>query len=105
MPDAYSVALTPGALADIDRLDRFLRDRNPAAANRLLDTFTTAFVRLAENPLDSPLNLSSMLRARIVPFGRRGYVCLYAVRGRTVIVVRLFHTRENWQAESENAPS
>ena len=35
MPDPHEVALTPEALADLDRLDRFLRDKNPPAANRL----------------------------------------------------------------------
>ena len=35
-----TVALTPGALADLDRLDTFLRRKNPAAADRMLTAVT-----------------------------------------------------------------
>ena len=98
MPDAYTVTLTPGALSDIERLDHFLRDKNPAAANRMLAAFDTAFARLAINPLDSPAVPQTTLRARIVRFGKGGYVCLYAVRERAVTVARLFNGREDWLA-------
>ncbi len=40
MPDPCRVALTPGALADLDRLDSFLRPKNPPAADRMLATLT-----------------------------------------------------------------
>ena len=96
MPDAYTVTLTPGALSDIERLDHFLRDKNSTAANRMLTAFNNAFARLASSPLDSPAVPQTTLRARIVRFGKGGYVFLYAVRGRAVIVVRLFHGREDW---------
>ena len=98
MPDTYTLTLTPGALSDIDRLDHFLRAKNPAAANRMLAAFNTVFARLAATPLDSPVVLQTNLRARIVRFGKGGYVCLYAERGRAVIVTRLFHGREDWLA-------
>ena len=98
MPDTYSVALSPGALSDLDRLDRFLREKNPAAADRMLTTFNTAFARLAENPIDSPAVSTTTLRTRIVRFGKGGYICLYSVHDSTVIVARLFHAREDWQA-------
>ena len=35
MSAPYTLALTPGALADLDRLDTFLRRKNPAAADRM----------------------------------------------------------------------
>ncbi len=98
MPDAYSVALSPGALSDLDRLDRFLREKNPPAADRMLTTFNTAFERLAENPFDNPVLATTTLRARIARFGKGSYVCLYRVQEYDVIVARLFHARENWQA-------
>ena len=99
MPDTYTVALTPGALDDLDRLDRFLRDKNPPAANRMLTAFNATFARLAENPFDSPALHATPLRARTVRFGQRGYVCLYEVRGRTILIARLFHARENWKPD------
>lgn len=70
MPEAYTVALTPGALADLDRLDRFLRQKNPAAADRMFQAFDTAFARLAENPFVSPALPTTTLRARTVRFGK-----------------------------------
>ena len=95
MPAPYDVALTPGALGDIDRLDRFLRDKSLAAANRMLGAFEAAFGQLAANPFASPTVAGSALRAKVVRFGRDGYVRLYEVRGRTVLVARLFHGRED----------
>jgi plasmid stabilization system protein ParE len=97
MPDTYTVALTPGALSDLDRLDTFLREKNPAAADKMQSAFDAAFTRLAENPFDSPALASKTPRARTVRFGKGGYICLYEVRGRTVLIARLFHDRENWQ--------
>lgn len=100
MPDAYTVALTPGALSDLDRLDRFLREKNPPAADRMLATFTTAFERLAENPFDSPILPTAQLRARTVRFGQGGYICLYRVTDQTILVARLFHAREDWHRQA-----
>jgi plasmid stabilization system protein ParE len=103
MPDAYTVTLTPGALSDIDRLDQFLRDKNPTAANRMLAAFNATFARLAESPFDSPVARPTPLRARIVRFGQGGYVCLYRVTGGAVVVARIYHTREDWRAGDEGA--
>lgn len=96
LPDAYAVTLTPGALSDLDRLDRFLREKNPAAANRMLAAFNSAFQRLTENPFDSPSRPTESIRARIVRFGKGGYICLYRVNDRNVTVARLFHAKEDW---------
>ncbi len=94
MPDTHQVALTPEALADLDRLDRFLRDKNPAAANRLSLALDAALRRLASSPrLGSPV--SPDLRALVVRFGRRGYVVLYQVRPGLVLVARIHHARED----------
>jgi plasmid stabilization system protein ParE len=101
MSDTYKVTLTPGALSDLDRLDQFLRGKNPSAANRMLAAFNVAFTRLSENPLDNPFFPSTTLRARIVRFGKGGYICLYKVEGRSVFVARLFHAREDWQPINE----
>ena len=95
MPTPYDVALTPGALGDIDRLDRFLREKSPAAANRMLGAFEAAFDQLAANPFVSPAVAGTALRAKVVRFGRDGYVCLFEVRGQTLLVARLFHGRED----------
>jgi plasmid stabilization system protein ParE len=101
MPEAYRVTLTPSALADLDRLDTFLREKNSAAADRMLAAFDMAFTRLSENPFDCPAISGMGLRARVVRFGKGGYACLYRVSGQAVIVARLFHAREDWQSRQE----
>jgi plasmid stabilization system protein ParE len=103
MPDAYSVALSPGALSDLDRLDSFLREKNAPAADRMLTMFNTAFAHLSENPFDSPVIPTSALRARIARFGKASYVCLYQVQEHNIVVARLFHAREDWQAWDASA--
>lgn len=96
MPDTYTVTLTPGALADIDRLDQFLREKNPAAANKMLVALETTFLHLSENPFAGPAFSTSTLRARTVRFGKGGHIYLYDIRGPSVVVARLFHAREDW---------
>jgi plasmid stabilization system protein ParE len=95
MPAPYTLALTPGALADLDRLDQFLRQRNPAAADRMLTAIINALTRLTSHPLSGRPLPASPLRALIVRFGKGGYVCLYEVRDHMVLVARVFHARED----------
>jgi hypothetical protein len=63
----------------------------------MLGAFNAAFTRLSGRPFDSPAIPAANLRARIVRFGKDGYVCLYQVGECTVLVARLFHAREDWQ--------
>jgi addiction module RelE/StbE family toxin len=96
MPTPYEVALTPDALADLDRLDQFLRDKNPKAADRMLAAIDAGLTRLCTMPLVGRPVRASSLRALIVRFGQGSYVCLYEVRGALVLVARVFHGREDW---------
>jgi plasmid stabilization system protein ParE len=96
MPTPYKVALTPGALADMDRLDQFLREKNPAAADRMLEALNAGFTRLSTMPLAGRPVPASTLRALIVRFGKGRYVCLYDMRDQQVRVARVFHGREDW---------
>ena len=103
MPAPYDVALTPEALADLDRLDHFLREKNPAAADRMLSTIDAGLTRLTTTPHTGRPIPASTLRVLIVRFGKGSYVCLYRVTGRAVIVARLYHTREDWWAGDADA--
>jgi plasmid stabilization system protein ParE len=96
MPTPYDVALTAGALADLDRLDQFLREKNPVSADRMLAALNAGLIRLATTPFIGRPVPASTLRALIVRFGKGSYVCLYAVRGQQVIVARVFHGRADW---------
>ncbi len=101
MPAPYQVALTPGALADLDRLDQFLRAKNPATADRMLAAIHTSLSRLSTMPLTGRPIPQSSLRALVVRFGKGGYVCLYEVREQMVLVARVFHGREDRKAGEE----
>jgi plasmid stabilization system protein ParE len=97
MPTPYDVALTPGALADVDRLDQFVREKNPAAADRMLEALNAGFTRLSTMPHVGRPVPTSTLRALIVRFGQGSYVCLYEVQDKQVILARVFHGREDWR--------
>jgi plasmid stabilization system protein ParE len=96
MPAPHDVALTPGALADLERLDHFLRGKNPAAADRMLAAINAGLSRLSTMPLVGRPVPATTLRALIVRFGKGSYVCLYRVQGHRVLVARVFHGREDW---------
>ncbi|MGQ0564154.1 MAG: type II toxin-antitoxin system RelE/ParE family toxin [Gemmobacter sp.] len=95
MPASYEVALISSALADLDRLDCFLRDKNPIAANRMLAAIKVAVMRLSTMPLIGRPVPETALRAMVVRFGKGSYVCLYEVREQKVLVARVFHERED----------
>lgn len=92
------VRLTLEALEDLKRLQAFLIEKDPAAAARAVDAIETSFELLGHSPFscrkawpgDRPL-----LRELVIPFGRSGYVALFAIEGPgqvTVLAVR--HQRE-----------
>ena len=95
MPASYEVTLTPSALGDVERLYQFLRDKNPAAADRMLTAIKVTIARLSTMPLVGRPLPETVLRALVVRFGKGGYVCVYEVTGRSVLVARVFHGRED----------
>jgi plasmid stabilization system protein ParE len=97
MPAPYDVALTPEALADLNRLDHFLREKNPTAADRMLGAINAGLARLSTSPHVGRPIPASTLRALIVRFGQSSYVCLYQIQEVAVIVARVFHSREDWK--------
>ena len=94
----YRVRLTLEAVEDMKRLQAFLIDKDPAAADRALDAIEAAFELLEYSPFscrkawpgDRPL-----LRELLIPFGNAGYVALFEIddpRHVTILAVR--HQRE-----------
>jgi len=94
----YRVRLTLEAVEDLKRLQAFLIDKDPAAADRALDAIEAAFELLEYSPFscrkawpgDRPL-----LREVLIPFGDAGYVALFEIddpRHVTILAVR--HQRE-----------
>ena len=91
-----SVRLLPGAVEDLRRLDTFLRAKNPIAANKLSLTLDQALKRLGRYPkLGRVLPEHPPFYELPVPFGARGYAVRYRFNGADVIVVRVWHARED----------
>ena len=75
------VLWTPRALADVQRLHRFLAARNADAARRAVATLRGSVRILAEQPaVGRPVDgMAPEFREWIIAFGDSGYVLIYRV--------------------------
>lgn len=89
-----AVGLTPGARRDLSRLEEFLSQKNERAALAAVGAITGGILSLAELSERGRAVPGSPWRELIVRFGRDGYVLRYRVTVARVIVVRIFHARE-----------
>jgi plasmid stabilization system protein ParE len=89
----HKVRFSVRALQDRSRLIEFLAAESPGSLARALDLLDRAFLQLAEFPF-SGMAVSRTGRRLIVRFGKGGYEIRYRVFADTVLVSRLFHTRE-----------
>ena len=87
---------TSRALRDVDRLDRFLRGKNPDAARRALLAIYDAVAMLAHHPEIGRrvVDMEPEFREWLAPFGDSGYVALYRYDGREAVILALRHARE-----------
>lgn len=91
-----NVDWTPRALDDIKRLDRFLRAKNPDAAERATVTIRDAAEGLGQFP-DRGRPLAGArrgFRELLVEFGSSGYAILYHPGGGRPIILAIKHFRE-----------
>ena len=95
------VLWTPRALADVQRLHRFLAARNADAARRAVATLRGSVRILAEQPaVGRPVDgMDAEFREWVIDFGDSGYVLIYRVEsagtGDTqVVVLAVRHQRE-----------
>ena len=94
----YRLIFSLEAFDDLDRVDRFLRGVNAFAADASNETILNAAQELTEQPeLWSKWKFagSRNIRERHIPFGNRGYIIRYGVFGSDVVILRIFHTRED----------
>jgi len=101
MPEGrtYTLTLTVEALADLDRLDIFLRPINPQAADRFQDVIWQAFGALLDMPgIGTPWSEATPgqdIRQHFVSFGQRGYVIRYEIAESEVIIARIHQFLED----------
>ncbi|MBE7567504.1 MULTISPECIES: type II toxin-antitoxin system RelE/ParE family toxin [Acidithiobacillus] len=93
---------SPPALLDVQRLYRFLADRNKDAAQRAVKAIRAGVKILAAHP-EAGRPAESMepeYREWLIGFGGSGYVALYRYDGETALIVAVRHQRESTNPET-----
>ncbi|CAN5239215.1 hypothetical protein BH10PSE1_BH10PSE1_26640 [soil metagenome] len=90
----YHVRLEPRANRDLDRLRDFLDEVAPEAARSAARAIRDGINGLAEYPTQGAA-IGGGRRALMIPYGNSGYVVQYRVDPGVVVVVRIFHMRED----------
>lgn len=87
---------SPAALEDVQRLYRFLADKNPDAARRAAGAIREAMQIVAKHPQTGrPVeDMDPAFREWPIPFGATGYVALYRLEGDTALVLAVRHQKE-----------
>ncbi|MGI9028007.1 MAG: type II toxin-antitoxin system RelE/ParE family toxin [Candidatus Saccharimonadales bacterium] len=91
------VSWLPEALADIQRLHKFLYEKNPAAAARAATIILNGTKLLKTNPrIGRPMPDETDRRELFMAFGAGAYVLRYKpTENDLVIIIRIWHSREN----------
>lgn len=87
---------SPEALADVQRLYRFLADKSPEAARRAAGAIRDGMQIVADHPdVGRPVdNMYAAFQEWPISFGASGYVALYRIQQDTVLVVAVRHQKE-----------
>ncbi len=88
---------TPPALADVQRLYRFLAPKDKASARRAIRTIRTGVKILAHQPqAGRPVEeMDPEFREWLIDFGSSGYIALYRFDGETVAILAVRHQKED----------
>ena len=87
---------SPPALQDVQRLHRFLADKNAEAARRAVKAIRESVKVLAHQPgVGRPVeDMEPEYREWIINFGDSGYVALYRYDGETAVILAVRHQKE-----------
>ena len=87
---------SPLALRDVQRLYRFLADKNLDAAKRAVKTIREGMKIIAHQPgMGRPVeDMEPEYREWLINFGDSGYVTLYRFDGQTAVILAVRHQRE-----------
>jgi plasmid stabilization system protein ParE len=96
---AAEIVWLPAAVADLERLRRFILEKNPDAAKRAVIRIREATKLLADHPERGRLVEDLFpFRDLCIPFGAGNYLLRYRVHPEThttqVVIVRVWHSRE-----------
>ncbi len=93
----YQINWLSGALLDMARLRQFLKNENPLVAKKASHRILSAVNLLIKNPeagMPSQDEDCEAFRDLYAPFGRGGYTIRYRIKQQTIIIVRVWHSRE-----------
>lgn len=87
---------TPPALADVQRLYRFLALKNVDAAQRAVKAIRTGVKILAIQPrIGRPIeDMEPEFREWLIDSGNSGYVARYRIDGENVVILAVRHQKE-----------
>ena len=87
---------SPAALRDVQRLYRFLAEKNAEAARRAAKTIRDAVQIIAQQPgIGRPADdMDPDYREWIIDYGDSGYVALYHYDGQEAVILAVRHQRE-----------
>ena len=84
------------ALEDISRLHEFLYDKDREAASKVARVMRQGGTLLETSPrLGRPMADGTRRRELFIPFGTSFYVFRYFLHDNTVIIIRVWHCKEN----------
>lgn len=87
---------SPPALQDVQRLHRFLANKNIDAAKRAVKAIRVGITIVSEQPeIGRPTeDMEPKYREWLIDFGDSGYVALYHYDGTTAVIVAVRHQKE-----------
>jgi plasmid stabilization system protein ParE len=90
------VVWSPDALADVQRVYRFLAAKNLLAAKEAVKAIRQSVAILVQHPeVGRPIaEMEPEYREWPIAFGSSGYIILYRFDGQTAIILALRHQRE-----------
>ena len=88
---------SPTALNDLSRLNDFLKGKNIAVARRATEKILTSLRNLEDHPdMGRQIeNRPDEYRELVIPFGRNGYIAAYRYNIEELIVLGVWHQRED----------
>jgi len=83
------------ALANVDRLYRWLKPKDADAASRAVAAIRAGVKILAQSPrVGRPVDdMAPEYREKLIDFGNSGYVALYRLDGDTVAILAIRHQK------------
>lgn len=86
----------PEAKEDIARLHDFLKNKSPEATSRMIDLLLAGADKLIDFPeTGKPLGDELKRRELYLAFGAGAYILRYILTERSIVVVRVWHSRED----------